>query len=311
MSMTTHSADDPLLRPPEALIRGLAELGICHRPDAVEALYAPWQPAPPEGARCAQNLRYGPHARHVLDIYHPAPATPSKPGVLLYVHGGGFIRGDKSQRCNVGWWGAQQGHTTVLMNYRLAPEVRWPAGAEDVVSAVSWLRLHLSDLTGSSQPLLLIGESAGAAHAAGAALLRRLQPADWSLAGVALLSGPYDAGLEAAAPEALRIAQPDVRNEAYFGPDRTRWNEASVVRQIDAPPLPVLIAAAERDLLQMQVQAANLFTTLIREHDYQPELHWWRHHNHFSPGMSLGTADRTVSAPLEAFVARVTQGITR
>ncbi len=295
---------------PEDLVRGLGELGVCHRPDVVEALYAPWQPAPPMGAQCEQNRAYGPHARQVLDIYHPAPDTPRKPTVLLYAHGGGFIRGDKSQRRNVGWWGAQQGHTTVLMNYRLAPEVRWPAGAEDVVSAVCWLREHLPELNRTGRPLLLIGESAGAAHVAGAALLRRLQPSSWSLGGVALLSGPYDAGLEAAAPEALGIAQPDIRNEAYFGPDRSRWDEASVVRQIDAPPLPVLIAAAERDLLQMQVQAANLFTTLVREHRYQPELHWWRHHNHFSPGMSLGTADRTVSAPLEAFAARVAQGIT-
>ncbi len=310
MSTTTLCAEDAGFQMPEALVRGLGELGVCHHPNAVEALYAPWQPAPPRGARCEQNLAYGTHARHVLDVYHPAPDTPPKPTVLLYVHGGGFIRGDKSQRRNVGWWGAQRGHTTVLMNYRLAPEVRWPAGAEDVVSAVSWLNQHLPELGSSNHHLLLIGESAGAAHAAGAALWRRLQPIDWSLAGVALLSGPYDAGLEATAPEALGIAQPDVRNEAYFGPDRADWHEASLVRQIDTPPFPVLIAAAERDLLQMQVQAANLFTALTLKFDYRPELHWWRHHNHFSPGMSLGTADTTVSAALEAFAAKVAQGFT-
>lgn len=295
---------------PEVLKQGLAELGVCHRPEAVEALYAPWHPSPLHGARCDKDLAYGPHARQVLDIYYPSPDTPRKPTVLLYVHGGGFVRGDKSHRCNVGWWGARQGHITVLMNYRLAPEVHWPAGAQDVVSAIGWLDQHTPELTGSNRSLLLIGESAGAAHAAGAALLRRLQPDDWPLAGAALLSGPYDAGLEAAAPQALRIPLPDVRNEAYFGSDRTRWHEASLVRQIDAPPLPILIAAAERDLLQMQVQAANLFTTLTLQHGYRPELHWWRHHNHFSPGISLGTADCTVSAPLEAFAARVAQGIT-
>lgn len=310
MPMSLDSPETPLAEPPAALMQGLAELGICHQPNAVEALYAPWQPAQPHGVRCEQNLTYGPHTRQVLDIYHPASDTPRRPTVLLYVHGGGFIRGDKDQRRNVGWWGAQKGHTTVLMNYRLAPEVSWPAGAEDVVSAVSWLHQRLPELAGSNSQLLLIGESAGAAHAAGAALLRRLQPADWSLAGVALMSGPYDAGLEAAAPEALRIAQPDVRNEAYFGTNRDLWRHASLLSQIDALPFPVLIAAAERDLLQMQVQAANLFTALTMKHGFQPELHWWRHHNHFSPGMSLGTADQTVSRALEAFAARLGQGLT-
>ena len=74
--------------------------------------------------------------------------------------------------------------------------------------------------------------------------------------------------------------------------------------QVDAAPLPLLIAAAERDLLQMQVQAGELFARLVTQHGFSPELHWWRGHDHFTPGASLGGDDTTVSAPLAAFVRR-------
>lgn len=295
---------------PVPLQQALAQLGVCQRPDAVEAVYAPWFGQHGEEEGDTRNLSYGPHPRQVLDVYRPTTTCKPRAAVLLYVHGGGFIRGDKALRRNVGRWGASLGYLTVLMNYRLAPDAQWPCGAEDVALAVSWLKQYLPELAGSTRRLVLVGESAGAAHVAAAALVTRLQPKNWAIAGAALLSGPYDAELEAVAPQALGIAQPDVRNEAYFGADRSGWSAASVVRQIDVPPFPLLIAAAERDLLQMQVQAAHLFATLTLQHGYQPELHWWQHHNHFSPGMSLGSVDTTVARALVAFAERVTASPT-
>lgn len=126
--------------------------------------------------------------------------------------------------------------------------------------------------------------------------------------GAALLSGPDNAGLEALAPQALGIAQTDVRNKAYLGDDPTLWSKASIVDQVTAAPFPLLIAAAERDLRQMQVQASELFARLVTQHGFSPELHWWSGHDHFTPGASLGSADPTVGEPLGAFVHRCTGG---
>jgi acetyl esterase len=70
----------------------------------------------------------------------------------------------------------------------------------------------------------------------------------------------------------------------------------------------LLIAAAERDLRQMQVQAGELFARLVKQHGFSPELHWWAGHDHFTPGASLGSADTTVGEPLAAFVRRCTGG---
>ena len=68
--------------------------------------------------------------------------------------------------------------------------------------------------------------------------------------------------------------------------------------------LQAVVVAAERDLLQMQVQAGELFARLVGQHGFQPALHWWRHHNHVSPGASIGTADTPVSGPLGDFLRR-------
>jgi acetyl esterase len=260
-------------------------------------------PSPP-GTDLQLELAYGPHARHRLDVYAPAQAQAAP--VLVFFHGGGFIRGDKTARANIGAWGAAQGFVTVLANYRLAPEHRRPSGPEDVAAVWHNVRERAEDWGGDPAKIVLVGESAGAAHVAAAALMSRFQPEGWQIAGAALLSGPYNAGLEAQAPQALGIEQPDVRNNAYFGENRAAWAQASIVDQVDVAPFALLIAAAERDLLQMKVQAGELFARLVRTHGFMPELHWWAGHDHFTPGASLGSPDNTVSGPLAAFVRRIT-----
>jgi len=65
----------------------------------------------------------------------------------------------------------------VLPNYRLAPDSRWPSGPQDVAALWQWLQLQARQFGGEPARCVLAGESAGAAHAAAAALMRRFQPA--------------------------------------------------------------------------------------------------------------------------------------
>lgn len=289
---------------PEDVIARLRAWG----PDAglpeVQALFAPLLAAQPrDGVRCEGDLAYGAHARHRLDVYAPTAPAASRP-VLVWLHGGGFIRGDKAQRANVGLWGARQGFVTVLPNYRLAPECRWPAGPEDVVAVWRWLQDHAVDFGGDAARIVLAGESAGAAHVAAATLMQRFQPPGWRIAGAALFSGPYNARLEGFARRAFGVATPDPRNDAYFGAERAAWDAASIVDHVDAAPFPLWISFAERDLLQMQVQAGELFARLASRHGFDPELRLLREHNHFSAGCAIGTADTGTGEALAAFVRR-------
>ena len=134
----------------------------------------------PDAAPTLTDLAYGPHARHRLDVYAP-PGTNGAP-VLVLFHGGGFIRGDKTMRANVGAWGAAQGFVTVLANYRLAPECRWPSGPEDVAAVWQAVRDKAHDWGGDPDRIILVGESAGAAHVAAATLMTRFQPPGWRIA---------------------------------------------------------------------------------------------------------------------------------
>ena len=293
---------------PESIANCLRQIGTGFDMPAVQALYAPLLAAQPrDGVVLHTDLPYGEHARHRLDLYVPAtPPTHGSSGfpVLVFFHGGGFIRGDKAGRANIGWHFARQGVLTVLANYRLAPDSHWPSGPQDVVAVWRWLRENVQVWGGNPGQVVLMGESAGAAHVAAATLMRRFQPAptDWRIAGAVLLSGPYNARLEGLARRQFGIPTPDPRNDAYFGPDQAQWDVASVVDHIDAAPFPMLISYAERDLIQMQVQAGELFARLVTDHGFTPELMMLREHNHFSQGFSLGTDDDSVSGPVLRFL---------
>ena len=247
------------------------------------------------------NQPYGTHPRQQMDVYFPQTPGQNRP-VLLFWHGGGFIRGDKSDRANLGWWGARQGFVTVLANYRLAPEVQWPSGAADVVAACQHLRQLCGNFGGDPDAIVLAGESAGAAHVASAVLIQSFQPPHWKIAGAFLLSGPYDAQLERMARGPLGIPTPDPRNDAYFGAERADWSAASILERIDAKPFPVVVGMAERDLPQMQVQAGALFSRLVTQHGFQPDWLVVPEHNHFSAAAALGTEDETLARPLADFV---------
>jgi acetyl esterase len=268
------------------------------------AIYEPLLATQPRaGVRVVRNQVYGPDKRHRLDVYLPDPAAATASPLVIVFPGGGFIRGDKSERENAGLLFARAGLATVVANYRLGPTHRWPAGAEDVVRAVEWVRLHASEYGADAARVCLVGESAGATHVATATLLKRFHPpGGLAIAGAVLISGVYNLELERRARRQFGIATPDPRNEAYFGTDFERYPAMSLVDQIDADPFPMLITYAEVDPVQMQVQAGELFARLVTRHGFSPELHVIRGHNHLTQVFSLNTGDESLSGPLLKFL---------
>ncbi|NPC96701.1 alpha/beta hydrolase [Nocardioides sp. zg-DK7169] len=89
-----------------------------------------------------------------------APASPR--GVLLYLHGGGWVVGSPAEHEALGRELAHRtGCTVVLGSYRLAPESPWPAAVEDAWDLVTWVDEHRADLAGPGAPLVVAGDSAG------------------------------------------------------------------------------------------------------------------------------------------------------
>jgi triacylglycerol lipase len=273
-------------------------------PPAAKALYAPLLADMPRGGEVLRDIAYGEDERHRLDVYLPVGAEQPAP-VAVFLHGGGFIRGDKADREAVGHYFSRHGVLAVLPNYRLGPRHRWPAGAEDVAAVLGWARAHVAAHGGDREHIVLAGESAGAAHVAAATLVKRFHPPEGlKIAGAFLASGVYNAELELLARSQLGIATPDPRNEAYFGTGFADYRAMSTVELVDAAPFPLAITYAELDPVQMQAQAGELFARLVTRHGFQPRIAMIRNHNHLSQVYSINSGDEALAGPLLDFVRR-------
>jgi acetyl esterase/lipase len=136
-----------------------------------EPLFAA-QREPYTNVTVARDLSYGADPLNTLDIFAPQSAPKVPRTVVLYLHGGGFERGDKRMPGtpfydNLMLWLAQHGMVGVNMNYRLAPKHAWPAAEEDMAAAVGWVQGHIGQFGGSPDRIVLWGESAGACRPAG------------------------------------------------------------------------------------------------------------------------------------------------
>lgn len=104
-----------------------------------------------------------------LDVYpHDLAASPR--GTIVFVHGGGFDRGDKADLKGIGYLMAQRqrGWDIVAVNYRLTRSggAQWPTAVDDVAAAIAWIRLNGASVGVDAQRLVVAGHSAGGSIAA-------------------------------------------------------------------------------------------------------------------------------------------------
>ena len=112
------------------------------------------------------NIPYGPDPWwHLLDIYRPRDAEGKIP-VIIDVHGGGWVYGDKVLYSHYCMDMARRGFAVVNFNYRLAPRNRFPAGFEDMNDAVRFTLEHGEEYGLDLRNVFLVGDSAGAHMAA-------------------------------------------------------------------------------------------------------------------------------------------------
>lgn len=140
----------------------------------------------------ASSIAYGDHARHKLDVYRAGGSPREALPVLVFFYGGGWDSGQREDYGFVAEAYAAQGFLVVLPDYRLVPEVRFPAFVEDGAAAVRWARDHAARLGGDPERIVLAGHSAGAYIAAMLALDPRWLGGDVTIRAVAGLAGPYD-----------------------------------------------------------------------------------------------------------------------
>lgn len=117
----------------------------------------------------------GPGSHLPLRIYHPREPKPGeKLPVLVWYHGGGFVIGDLETHDSACRLLANQADCIVVaVDYRLAPEYKFPAAVDDSEAALRWVALHAAEFGGDAGRLAVGGDSAGGNLAAVVAILAR------------------------------------------------------------------------------------------------------------------------------------------
>lgn len=135
------------------------------------------QPAPPEVAQVTELRADGPHGDIPLRLYRPlvpAASSASAQPVVVYFHGGGWVIGDLDSHDTLCRELANgSGVTVVSVDYRLAPEHRFPAAADDCIAATRWVHAQAADLGLDPGRMAVGGDSAGGNLAAVVSLALR------------------------------------------------------------------------------------------------------------------------------------------
>ncbi|MGO4529529.1 alpha/beta hydrolase [Paenibacillus sp. 2TAF8] len=252
-----------------------------------------------EGVTRVTDVVYADEGRgnSTLDIYYPSAATEPLP-VVLWIHGGGWVMGDKGDIADYAVQLSKRGHVVVSINYALAPGTTYPMPVKQTNQALTYIRDHVSQYQGDPNNLFLAGNSAGAQIASQTAALltnpnlaiqMNITPSvePEQLRGTLLFCGPYN----------LRTAQstgfPFMRTFlwSYTGSkvyeDDPNLDEMSTVLQATGEYPPSFITSGNDDPLTVQsmelaevlehqgVTTETLFFQSSSEklgHDYQFDL---------------------------------------
>ena len=201
-----------------------------------------------------EGIAYGDDPRQKLDVYVPHQPMPGAP-VVVFFYGGSWNSGSRIDYRFVGEALASRGIVTVVADYRLYPQVRYPLFLQDGARAVAWTKAHIREFSGNPQRLYVMGHSSGGYNAAMLALdgewLAAVGMSPKDLRGWIGLAGPYDF---------LPIKNPEVR-PVFFWPDSPPQSQPINHVSRGAPPA-LLIAASKDDLVNPTRNTGGLASKL-------------------------------------------------
>ncbi|MER5888119.1 alpha/beta hydrolase fold domain-containing protein [Streptomyces sp. NPDC001941] len=271
---------------------------------------APRDPSPPLPVGGVEDRTVpGPEGAPELPVRIYRPEGPGPYPVVVFLHGGGWVLcGLDSHDGTCRALCREARAVVVSVDYRLAPEVRFPAPVEDAYAALSWADAHLADLEGAS--LVVAGDSAGGNLAAAAALLARERGGP-AIALQALVYPALDAARdttsfrENATGYFLTAAHVDWFWEQYLGPDGDGGHPlASPLRADPAglPPAHVVTAGCDPLRDEGQVYAQRLRASGVEASESR---HPGLFHGFLAVAPHLEEAGRALSSVAEAIAGTV------
>lgn len=287
--------------PPDVAAK-LAAIGRVVDPGKTADIYAPLQRSkmPVAGIRAERDIAYGKGAKETLDTFSPEAKGPARP-ILIFVHGGGFVGGDKNKNAqgqpsafydNMMIWAVQNGMAGVNINYTWAPEAKYPQVQHEIAEAVAWARKNAASVGGDPNRIVIWGHSAGASHVASflahPETYADVAGAKAPLQGAIMTSGTYELS--------------GTKDNVYFGAPATFAERGSTEGLIKSKTA-LLVMHAELDPPFMAADAEKLDAALTkagRAHEAVTNAK----HSHMSESYSVNTDDQSVSGLALAFIRK-------
>jgi acetyl esterase/lipase len=256
-----------------ALVTGLGALALLLALGACAPLATLNALAATDSHTRVTDIAYGALPRQRLDIYRPASVAPAGGWpVVVFFYGGSWNSGERAQYGFVGAALASRGILSMVADYRLYPEVRFPDFLADSAQALAWGLTHAADHGGNPRRVFVMGHSAGGYNAAMLALDGRWLAATGhtprELAGFIGLAGPYDF-----LPMTNRDAQP-----VFFHPDYPPDTQPIAFASATAPPS--FLAAGRTDSLVDPERNTAALAARLSAADVPVFLHRYEHVNH-------------------------------
>lgn len=270
-----------------------------------QPMYALFQPllkdAPKDGVKVTKNFSYGPDPKQLLDLYQPLNKRAEAVPVVIFVHGGAYVRGSKDDGemyGNISTWFARQGLLGINADYPLAPAAKWPSGGQNVGKMVAWVKANVQKYGGDPSQVFLIGHSAGATHVASYIFDKSLQPPRGpGVAGAVLISGRYHVAIDPQDPNAANT-------KAYFGEDASAYEARSPINHIRESSVPLFIVNAEYENFGLDVLGAELYEAICKRDGGCPRYIRLEKHNHISEVATFNTVDQQLGLEILEFIKR-------
>ena len=252
--------------------------------------------------RLYDGVEYAPGLK--LDVYVPVPPLqrlPARPGrrlgVVVYVHGGGWIHGTRKHVYDIPDFITSLGYIFVAMDYRLVPRTDIEGETRDVASAINWVAAHVGNYGGDPARIAIMGHSAGA-HLVTMVAVRHLVHVD------GVISDDVQA-YDMPAYDAMRGSLGYPYKQA-FGNDPVKWARWSPItylrRSSDIPPHLMMFSGSDgarrRALTADYARELSLRGCDVTVFDGS-------NYNHGTIARYLGRPDDAASAAVRRFLRRV------
>lgn len=121
-----------------------------------------------------RDIAYDDNSKNKLDLYYHKDIINDgkKHPVIIYIHGGGFIMGDKRCRVSISEYYADKGYFVCCINYRMPPEIAFPEYVIDVVNATNFVEVLAGEYNIDLDNVFVTGDSSGGFSAAYLAALK-------------------------------------------------------------------------------------------------------------------------------------------